>query len=93
MKIMSDEKVFITGAASGIGRATAQAMGKRGCRLFLTDIDEKGLNKTVDSISSAGGKVCLARAFDVGDYQAMSAFAKEVHDAYGSLDILVNVAG
>jgi NADP-dependent 3-hydroxy acid dehydrogenase YdfG len=93
MKILSNKKVFITGAASGIGRATAQAMGKLGCRLFLTDIDENGLKKTVDSISNAGGKVCLARAFDVGDYQAVSAFAKEVHDAYGPLDILVNVAG
>jgi NADP-dependent 3-hydroxy acid dehydrogenase YdfG len=93
MMTLTDKKVFVTGAASGIGRATAQAMGKMGCRLFLTDIDENGLKKTVESISNAGGKICLAKAFDVGDYQAMSAFAKEVHDGYGSLDVLVNVAG
>lgn len=93
MKILSDKKVFITGAASGIGRSTAIAMGKSGCRLFLTDIDESGLKKTVEVISNAGGTVCLARSFDVGSYEAMSAFAKEVHEGYGSLDILVNVAG
>jgi NADP-dependent 3-hydroxy acid dehydrogenase YdfG len=93
MKTLSDKKVFITGAASGIGRSTAEAMGKMGCSLFLTDIDENGLGKTVDSISGAGGRVCLARAFDVGDYQAMSDFAGEVHAGYGPLDILVNVAG
>ncbi|PKN52488.1 MAG: short chain dehydrogenase [Deltaproteobacteria bacterium HGW-Deltaproteobacteria-13] len=93
MKAFPEKKVLITGAASGIGRSTAQAMGKMGCRLFLTDIDGDGLKKTVDVISDAGGKVCLARAFDVGDYQAMAAFAREVHEGYGSLDILVNVAG
>lgn len=93
MKILSEKKVFITGAASGIGRSTAIAMGKLGCRLFLTDIDGDGLKKTVDVISGAGGTVCLARAFDVGSYESMSVFAREVHEGYGSLDILINVAG
>jgi len=90
---LKDKKVFITGAASGIGRSMAIAMGGLGCCLFLTDIDESGLNNTTDVITRAGGKVCLARAFDVGDYQAMSDFAKEVHAGYGSLDVLINVAG
>lgn len=91
--MLKDKKVCITGAASGIGRATAIAMGKSECRLFLTDIDEDGLNKTVDVITGAGGEVLLARAFDVGDYQAMRAFAADVHQRYGALDILINVAG
>ncbi len=93
MEILSEKKVFITGAASGIGRSTAIAMGKLGCRLFLTDLDESGLKKTVDIISNSGGTICLARSFDVGNYEAMSSFAKDVHEGYGSLDILVNVAG
>lgn len=93
MKKLSEKKVFITGAASGIGRTTAIAMGKEGCRLFLTDIDGEGLERTVQVVAGAGGEVCLARAFDVGDYRAMEAFAKDVHQRYGSLDILVNVAG
>jgi NADP-dependent 3-hydroxy acid dehydrogenase YdfG len=91
--LLKEKKVFITGAASGIGRSTAIAMEKMGCRLFLTDIDGNGLKNTVDIISNAGGKVCLARAFDVADYQAMAAFAQDVHAGYGSLDILVSVAG
>lgn len=93
MKTLAEKKVFITGAASGIGRATAIAMGKSGCRLFLTDIGADGLQKTVEEITSAGGIVCLSRAFDVGDYQAMMDFAGEIHAGYGSLDILINVAG
>ena len=93
MRELKDKKVFITGAASGIGRATAIAMGQLGCRLFLTDIDGEGLKKTVEVISGSGGDVSLVCAFDVGDHQAMAAFAKEVHAGFGSLDILVNVAG
>jgi len=93
MQILKGKKVFITGAASGIGRATAIAMGKLECSLFLTDINGDGLKNTVDVISNAGGRVCLARSFDVGHYQSMAEFAKKVHDGYGSLDILINVAG
>ena len=90
---LKDRKVFITGAASGIGRSTAIAMGNAGCHLFLTDIDDNGLKKTADVITGKGGKVCLSRAFDVGDYQSMVVFSKEVHEKHGALDILVNVAG
>jgi len=93
IKDFKDKVTVITGAASGIGRSTAIAMGKLGCRLFLTDINVNGLKNTVDVITNAGGKVCLARAFDVGDYQSMASFAKEIHEAYGSPDILINVAG
>jgi NADP-dependent 3-hydroxy acid dehydrogenase YdfG len=93
MRELKNKKVLITGAASGIGRATAIAMGKLGCRLFLTDINGDDLQKTIEVITDAGGTVCLARPFDVGNYQAMSDFAKDIHTAYGSLDILINVAG
>lgn len=93
MDILQGKKVFISGAASGIGRSTAVAMGKLGCHLFLTDINKEGLEKTVKEISDAGGEVCLARAFDVGDYPSMAEFAREVHAGFGSLDIVVNVAG
>jgi NADP-dependent 3-hydroxy acid dehydrogenase YdfG len=93
MDMVTGKKVFITGAASGIGRSTAIAMAKAGGRLFLTDINQEGINQTCSVIKNAGGEVCLARAFNVSDYQAMAAFAKEVHEGYGPLDILVNVAG
>jgi NADP-dependent 3-hydroxy acid dehydrogenase YdfG len=93
MDILTGEKVFITGAASGIGRSTAVAMAKAGGRLFLTDINQEGINQTCKLIKIAGGEVCLVRAFNVADYQAMTVFAQEVHAGYGALDILVNVAG
>jgi NADP-dependent 3-hydroxy acid dehydrogenase YdfG len=93
IKDFNDKITVITGAASGIGRCTAIAMGKLGCRLFLTDINGNGLKNTVDVITNAGGKVCLSRAFDVGDYQSMASFAKEIHEGYGPVEILINVAG
>jgi NADP-dependent 3-hydroxy acid dehydrogenase YdfG len=93
MQMLKEKKVFITGAASGIGRATAIAMANAGGRMFLTDINQEGINQTCLLIKNAGGEVCLARAFNIADYQAMAAFAQEVHAGYGPLDILVNVAG
>src|SRR5512136_455543 len=93
MRDLSGKKVFITGAASGIGRSTAISLGALGCRLFLTDINEDGLKKTAEMISNAGGEICMAKAFNVADYQVMSEFAKEMHRGFGSLDILINVAG
>jgi NAD(P)-dependent dehydrogenase (short-subunit alcohol dehydrogenase family) len=86
-------KVLITGAASGIGRATALAMAGRGARLFLTDINVDGLEKVRREIEESGGEVCLARALDVSDYGSMKALADDVHAEFGSLDILANVAG
>ena len=86
-------KVFISGAASGIGRATALAMARSGARLFLADINQPGLDQTCRMCAQAGGEVCLARAFDVADYQAFADFAHEVHRGYGVMDILINVAG
>ncbi|MCK7503459.1 MAG: hypothetical protein MZV70_04680 [Desulfobacterales bacterium] len=44
--------------------------------MFLTDIDDDGLKKTVNVISDSGGKVCQVRAFDVGDHQVMLAITR-----------------
>ena len=86
-------KVLITGAASGIGRATAVAMGERGARLFLTDINEQGLEETRRMIEGNGGEVCMTKALDISDHAAVKELADEVHAGYGPLDILANVAG
>lgn len=86
-------KVLITGAASGIGRATAIAMARSGARLFLTDINQQGLEETVRIISRDGGEVCKFKAFDISIYEDVKAFSDEIHNDYGPLDILVNVAG
>jgi|YelNatPaOPRAMG01_1025707.scaffolds.fasta_scaffold28056_2 NAD(P)-dependent dehydrogenase (short-subunit alcohol dehydrogenase family) len=87
------KKVFITGAASGIGRATAMALGKQGCRLFLADVNEAGLEETSRTIRTTGGEVCASRALRVDDYQAMRSFAEDLHRQYGAMDMVLNVAG
>jgi len=86
-------KVFITGAASGIGRATAFAMAKLGARLFLTDINQKGLEETYQTISKNNGEVCKYKAIDISIYKDVKAFADEIHKGFGPIDILINVAG
>ena len=93
MKIRPGCKVFITGAASGIGRATAAAMGRRGCRLFLTDRNAPGLDETVESVSSSGGRVSTHRALDISRFEEVRAFADEIHGTAGPIDILINNAG
>ena len=87
------KKVLITGAASGIGRATATAMAGLGARLFLTDINSDGLEEARRGIEERGGEVCLARALDVSDYASVKALADDIHAEFGPLDILANVAG
>jgi len=89
-----NKKVLITGAASGIGHTVAVMLGRSGCQLFLIDINEAGLQETVNKIvRQFGGNVCIARSLNVADYSAMKNFAADIHGQYGVLDILINVAG
>ena len=93
IKTLDGKKCLITGAASGIGRATALAAAARGAHLFLTDVNEVGLAETVATVGGAGGTVSFSRALDISDFDAVTAFADEIHDQFGSLDIVMNVAG
>lgn len=87
------KKVLITGAASGIGKATALAMAERGARMFITDINAHGLEVTRRDIEAVGGEVCISVPLDISDYQAVRKMADEIHTGFGSLDVLANVAG
>ncbi|MDD5225080.1 MAG: SDR family oxidoreductase [bacterium] len=93
MKIEPGLKVFITGAASGIGRSTALAFARRGCRLFLTDINKKGLEETAGLVVNSGGTVGRASAFDISDYEAVKGFADQVEREAGPMDVIMNNAG
>lgn len=87
------KRCLITGAASGIGRATALAAGSRGAELFLTDIQDEGLERVGEEVRRAGGTVSHLKAADVANHEAIVALAAEVHDAHGSMDVVMNVAG
>jgi NAD(P)-dependent dehydrogenase (short-subunit alcohol dehydrogenase family) len=93
MKIQKGAKVLITGAAGGIGRATALAMSNLGARLFLTDINENGLLETCRMVKETSSEVCLSMALDISSFEEVITFADEVHRDFGPMDILINNAG
>lgn len=93
MRDLSGKRCLITGAASGIGRATALAAGARGAELFLTDRDAEGLERVATEIRAAGGTVTHFAAADVADHEAVVALAAEVHALAPSMDVVMNVAG
>ena len=93
MRDLNHAKCLITGAASGIGRATAIQAAREGAELFLTDVDADGLEAVAAEIRAAGGTVSHHAPVDVADHDAVAALAEEIHAAHGSLDVVMNVAG
>lgn len=93
MKSLRGRRCLITGAASGIGRATAIAAAAEGAELFLTDIQGEALDSVTEEIRAAGGRVSYAKAVDLTDHDAVVDMAAEVHAAHGSMDVVMNVAG
>ena len=83
---------FVTGAGSGMGRATAYLFADLGARVVATDLNEAGLAETVAAIEGAGGEV-MGRMLDVADGAEVEAALSEVGSRFGGLDILVNNAG
>src|SRR3954451_24801139 len=92
-RTVTGKRVLITGAASGIGRATAVASARKGARLFLTDIDEAPLHAAAEGSRAGGGTVDHAEALDISDHAAVAAMADRIHSAHGSLDVVMNIAG
>ena len=86
-------KVLITGAASGIGRATAEAAAAEGAALVLTDLHPEPLDEVVAEITAAGGDVLFHLAGDVSDYEWVASFANQVDAEVGVMDVVMNVAG
>lgn len=86
-------KCLVTGAAGGIGRATALELASRGARLVVTDIQADPLHETAAMIEAAGGTVLHAAAADLTDHDAVAGLARDVHAAHGSVDVVMNVAG
>jgi NAD(P)-dependent dehydrogenase (short-subunit alcohol dehydrogenase family) len=82
----------ITGAASGIGRGTAQALARRGCNLALADLNEEGLGETAALAGKHGVEISRHR-IDVASREAVAAFPEAVLAAHGRADLLFNNAG
>jgi NAD(P)-dependent dehydrogenase (short-subunit alcohol dehydrogenase family) len=92
MTSFSGKRMLITGAASGIGRATALLAADKGAKLFVTDRDEEGLGRLANELRSKDA-LLEARAFDVTDFDAVRGFAADVERAHDGVDILMNNAG
>jgi len=87
------KRCFITGAASGIGRATALRLAGQGAELYLTDRDFEGLAQTVSDARALGAQVPEHRVLDISDYDDVAAFAADIHTRHPSMDVVLNIAG
>lgn len=84
--------VIVTGAASGIGLATAQRFARDGARVAVWDINEEGAKRAADELVAGGAKAIACRV-DVSNRAQVDAGVERVHAAFGQVQVLVNNAG
>ena len=89
---VAGKTVLVTGAASGMGRATAHLFADEGAKVAVTDLGEDRVAAVVDEITGAGG-TAKGWVLDVSSEAAVDRVVAEIVAAFGSLDILVNNAG
>jgi len=91
--VLEGQVALITGASSGIGRATAEAMAREGARVGVNYLkNQKGAEGAVEAIRKAGGEAVAMRA-DVTRQDEVDALVAAVRKQWGRIDILVNNAG
>jgi len=86
---LKDKVAVVTGAGSGIGRALAQLLATKGCRLALADINETSLKETAATLSAE----VITQKLDVANREAVYAFAEKVKQHYGTAHVVINNAG
>ncbi|HAS12314.1 MAG TPA: acetoin dehydrogenase [Acidimicrobiaceae bacterium] len=92
MKTFQGRVGAITGAGSGIGRAVATELARRGAEVALCDVDDAGLAETADRIQAMGTRVSTQRV-DVADRQAVEEWADKVAADHGKVNLIINNAG
>jgi short-subunit dehydrogenase len=92
LRTIEGRVAVVTGAGSGIGRATALELASRGCALALVDVDERGLGATQLEVERRATKATVHVA-DVSSRERMAALPDEVAAQHGACHILVNNAG
>ena len=90
--LLEGKVAVITGAASGIGLATARLFAREGARLSLGDVDEKGGRRAAEEIGADGGQAEFART-DVTSAADVRGLIDGAVERYGKLDIMFNNAG
>jgi short-subunit dehydrogenase len=88
---MSPEVVVVTGASSGVGRATVRRFAGPGVKLALLARDREGLEAAAREVRGAGGEALCLPA-DVADATAVEGAAQATEDAFGPIDVWINVA-
>jgi NAD(P)-dependent dehydrogenase (short-subunit alcohol dehydrogenase family) len=89
---LKDKVALVTGAGSGIGRATAVALAKEGAKVVVTDIHEDNGKTTETLIRDSNGKAVFLRQ-DTGDKDNWDRVLNNIREEFGQLDVLVNNAG
>ncbi|WP_340150851.1 SDR family oxidoreductase [uncultured Sneathiella sp.] len=89
---IAGKTALITGAASGMGRATAHLFADEGANVAVTDLTQEGVDKVVAEIRSAGGSA-EGWVLDVTDKSQIQSIVTKIGDHFGGLDILINNAG
>ncbi len=89
---VADKVVVITGAASGMGRATAFLFADEGAKVAVTDLSRERIDAVVDRIRTAGG-TAHGIVLDVTDADAIIAAVEEIRTELGPVDVVVNNAG
>ena len=89
----TDRVAIVTGAASGIGLATAKLLGAEGARVVVADINKQAAAKAVETVKQAGAPDAWASTCDVSKEDQVIATVQGALDHFGRLDIVVNNAG
>jgi NAD(P)-dependent dehydrogenase (short-subunit alcohol dehydrogenase family) len=93
MKDLDGKVAIVTGAASGIGLATAIALAQRGAKLVIADLHEQPAEAAADQVKRAGAPDAMAVVCDVSHEPQVTALGKRVLSSFGSIDVIVNNAG